>query len=55
MYEKYKKLIVLAIERDELTSEFIEEKSKQLDYYLLKKKITKEEYDELISLMNQNK
>lgn len=55
MYNTYKKLIEMAIERGELTPEFVEEKIKQLDYYLKKGKLTKKEYDELITLMNKNK
>ena len=54
MYNTYKKLIEMAIERGELTPEFVEEKTKQLDYYLKKGKLTKKEYDELITLMNLN-
>lgn len=55
IYEKYKKLITEKIEREELTPEFVEKTTTQLDYYLSKKKITKKEYDELIKLMNTNK
>ena len=54
MYNTYKKLIEMAIERGELTPQFIEEKTKQLDYYLKKGKLTKKEYDDLITLMNPN-
>lgn len=54
IYEKYKKLITEKIEREELTPEFVEKTTTQLDYYLSKKKITKKEYDELIKLMNPN-
>lgn len=54
IYEKYKQLITEKNEREELTEAFIEKTTTQLDYYLSKKKITKKEYDELITLMNPN-
>lgn len=54
MYEKYKKLINEKIERGKLTDEFIEKTTNQLNYYLNKKQITQDEYDELITLMNPN-
>lgn len=55
IYEKYKKLITEKIERGQLTSEFITKTTNQLNYYLNKHKITQEEYDELITLLNVNK
>ena len=55
IYEKYKKLITEKIEREELTPEFVEKTTTQLDYYKLKKKITAKEYNELITLLNPNK
>ena len=55
MYDKYKKLIQLKIEREELTEDFVRKTTTQLDYYLSKKKLTQSEYDELITLMNPNK
>ena len=54
MYEKYKKLILEKIEREKLTEEFISKTTTQLDYYLSKNKLTQEQYDELITLMNSN-
>lgn len=54
MYEKYKKLILEKIEREKLTEEFISKTTTQLDYYLSKNKLTQEQYDELITLMNPN-
>ncbi len=54
IYEKYLKLITEKSEREELTNEFITKTTIQLDYYLKKKKLTQEEYDELIRLMNPN-
>lgn len=54
MYEKYKKLIQEKIERGKLTEEFISKTTTQLDYYLSKNKLTQEQYDELITLMNPN-
>ena len=54
MFEKYKKLIELKIEREELTEEFIVKITNQLDYYLQKKKLTQEEYNDLIQLMHPN-
>lgn len=54
MYEKYKKLIQEKIEREKLTEEFISKTTTQLDYYLSKNKLTQEQYDELITLMNPN-
>ena len=54
IYEKYKKLIEEKIERGQLTEAFVEKTTTQLDYYLQKGKITQEEYDELITLMNPN-
>lgn len=53
-YEKYLKLITEKSEREELTEAFVKKTSAQLDYYLSKKKVTQEEYDELIRLMNPN-
>ena len=53
-YERYKKLILDKTERGELTSEFIEQTTERLNYYLKKKKATQEEYDELITLLNAN-
>lgn len=55
IYEKYKKLITEKIEREELTPEFVEKTTTQLDYYKSKKKITTKEYNELITLLNPNK
>ena len=54
MYEKYKRLIVEKIERGKLTAEFIEKTTTQLNYYLRKKDVTQDEYDEFITLMNPN-
>ena len=54
MYEKYKKLILEKIEREKLTEEFVTKITTQLNYYLEKKKLTQEQYDELITLMNPN-
>lgn len=54
MYEKYKKLIQEKIEREKLTEEFISKTTTQLDCYLRKNKLTQEQYDELITLMNPN-
>ena len=54
MYEKYKKLILEKIERGRLTVEFIEKTTTQLNYYLSKREVTQDEYDELITLMNPN-
>lgn len=54
MYEKYKKLITLKTEREQLTEEFVAKTTIQLDYYLDHRRITQEQYDELIVLMNPN-
>ena len=54
IYEKYKKLINEKTERGILTEEFITKTTTQLDYYLTKNKLTQEQYDELITLMNPN-
>ena len=54
IYKTYKKLITLKIERESITEEFITKTTTQLDYYLKKKKLTKTEYDELITLLNNN-
>ena len=54
IYEKYKKLIIEKTERGELIEAFVEKTTTQLNYYLKKKKLTQEEYDELIRLMNPN-
>ena len=53
-YERYKKLILDKTDNNELTEAFIEQTTERLDYYLRKKKITQEQYDELITLMNPN-
>ena len=54
MYEKYKRLIKEKIERGKLTEEFIEKTTNHLNYYLSKKQITQDGYDELVTLMNPN-
>lgn len=54
IYEKYQKLINEKIERGQLTKAFIEKTITQLDYYLNKNKLTQEQYNELITLMNPN-
>lgn len=54
-YERYKKLILDKTDNNELTEAFIEQTTERLDYYLRKRKITQEQYDELIALMNPNK
>ena len=53
-YERYKKQINERIATGELTSDYIEETTERLNYYLKKKKITKAQYDELIAMMNNN-
>lgn len=53
-YERYRKLINDKTASGELTEAFIEQTTERLDYYLRKKKITQEQYDELIALMNPN-
>ena len=53
-YTRYKKQIEERIASGNLTSEYIEETTERLDYYLGKKKITQLQYDELITLMNEN-
>ena len=54
IYERYKKLINDKIAAGELTQEFIEQTTKRLQVYKKKGTITKEEYEELINLMNVN-
>ena len=53
-YERYKKLIIDKIESGELTEVFIEQTTERLGYYLRKKKITQEQHDALMTLMNPN-
>lgn len=53
-YERYKKLINDKTASGELTEAFVEQTTERLDYYLRKKKITQEQYNELIALMNPN-
>lgn len=53
-YGRYKKQILERTEKEQLTTEYIEETTERLDYYLSKRKITQEQYDELITLMNPN-
>lgn len=53
-YERYKKQILERTEKEQLTTEYIKETTERLDYYLSKRKITQEQYDELITLMNPN-
>jgi hypothetical protein len=55
IYERYKRQIQERIAEGHLTKEYIKETTKRLDVYLSKGKITQEEYDELIELMNPNK
>ena len=54
-YERYRKLILDKTASGELTEVFVEQTTERLDYYLRKRKITQEQYDELIALMNPNK
>ncbi len=53
-YERYKKLISDKTTSGGLTEAFVEQTTERLDYYLRKRKITQEQYDELITLMNPN-
>ena len=53
-YSRYKKQIEARIAEGTLTEEYIEETTERLDYYLGKKKLTQEEYNYLIALLNQN-
>ena len=53
-FERYKKLILDKTANGGLTEDFITQTTERLDYYLSKKKITQEQYDELITLMNPN-
>ncbi len=53
-YERYKKLILDKTASGDLTTEFVEQTTERLDYYLGKRKLTQAQYDELITLMNPN-
>lgn len=54
-YNRYKKQIETKIADGLLTEEYIEETTERLDYYFnVKKKLTREEYNYLIALLNQN-
>lgn len=53
-YNRYKKQIETRIAEGSLTEEYIAETTERLDYYLGKKKLTQEEYNYLIALLNQN-
>lgn len=52
IYERYLKLINDKINDGQLTPEFIQETTYRLGEFLKKGKITQEQYDELIKLMN---
>lgn len=54
IYDRYKRLIQDKIDNDELTPEFIEETTYRLGEFFKKGKITEEEYNELITMMNKN-
>lgn len=54
IYDRYKRLIQDKIDNDELTPEFIEETTYRLGEFLKKGKITQEQYNELITMMNKN-
>lgn len=53
-YERYKKLILDKTEKGELTEEFIEQTTERLEYYKSKKKLSEEEFNYLIALLNVN-
>ena len=53
-YERYRKLINDKTASGELTEAFVEQTTERLNYYFKKKKITQEQYDELITLLNPN-
>lgn len=53
-YERYKKLILDKTDNNELTEAFVEQTTERLNYYLKKKKLAQDQYDELITLMNPN-
>lgn len=53
-YTRYKKQIETRISEGGLTSDYIEETTERLNYYLSKKKITQAQYDELIEMLNVN-
>lgn len=53
-YERYKKSIQNRIAKDELTQEFVTQTTERLNYYLRKKAITQDEYNELMAMMNPN-
>ncbi|MBR1454010.1 MAG: hypothetical protein IJ593_05145 [Lachnospiraceae bacterium] len=53
-YERYKKLILDKIEKKEITEDFVEQTTLRLNYYLARRKITQDEYNELIKLLNAN-
>lgn len=55
IYERYKKLIEDKKASGDLTPEFISDTTDKLDFYLGRRKITQDQYDELITLMNENK
>lgn len=52
IYNRYRKLIQDKIDESQLTPEFIEQTTYRLGEFLKKGKITQNEYDELIELMN---
>ena len=55
IYDRYVRLINDKINEGQLTPEFIEETTYRLGEFLKKGKITQEQYNELITLMNTNK
>ena len=51
-YERYRKLILDKIASGELTEEFVSQTTSRITFYYNKGKLTEEQYDELIELMN---
>ena len=52
MFLMYQTIINFKIERNELTKDFVSKTKGQLNYYLEKKQISKDNYEMLISLMD---
>lgn len=53
IFERYKKLIIDKKESGELTSEFINQTKERLEYYYNKRKLTEEEYSELMNMLKE--
>ena len=53
-FERYRKLILDKTEKGELTEEFVTQTTSRIEFYYQKGKLTEEQHNELITLLNPN-